>query len=312
MRQPRATHRRVCPGPSPRKRFGQHFLEPAWADKVLRAIAPSATISFSKSARQGALTRPLAARPGTSSRSKSTATWRPRCATMVPPNVTVVEGDFLEITPATVRDDARRDWRAGAVGLKVAGNLPYNIASPILFKSARAVPRRHADCSTRLIMAAAGGGRSHLARPADARYGVLERAAAARGRPSTRCWRCRRARSGRSRRCGRRWSGCAFIRRLPTVRDERAFQGAGAARCSPGAGKRSRTRLTAVRGAVPFSAVDVLATGGDRPAPAARDARAWRIRPAVGHDWLAGSAGNRLVQAGRSSCDSIHAAKLLR
>ena len=34
-----------------RKKFGQHFLEPAWADKVVAAIAPRATIGSSKSGR---------------------------------------------------------------------------------------------------------------------------------------------------------------------------------------------------------------------------------------------------------------------
>ena len=35
--------------PSPhraRKRFGQHFLEPAWVEKVLRAIAPARGETF--------------------------------------------------------------------------------------------------------------------------------------------------------------------------------------------------------------------------------------------------------------------------
>ena len=46
----------------PRKRFGQHFLERTWADKVLRAIAPSPSDLFLEiGPGQGALTRPLAA-----------------------------------------------------------------------------------------------------------------------------------------------------------------------------------------------------------------------------------------------------------
>ena len=35
----------------PRKRFGQHFLAPAWAAKVVKAIAPRRATCFSRSAR---------------------------------------------------------------------------------------------------------------------------------------------------------------------------------------------------------------------------------------------------------------------
>ena len=62
-----------------RKRFGQHFLEPAWVDKVMRAIDPQPDETFIEiGPGRGALTRPLAARAGASSPSKSTATWRRR------------------------------------------------------------------------------------------------------------------------------------------------------------------------------------------------------------------------------------------
>ena len=62
-----------------RKRFGQHFLEPAWARKVVDAIAPQPDDTFLEIG-------PAAARsPGrwprarsTWSPSRSTATWRPR------------------------------------------------------------------------------------------------------------------------------------------------------------------------------------------------------------------------------------------
>ena len=48
---------------APRKQFGQHFLEPAWVDKVIRAIAPQPDEHFIEiGPGAGALTRPLAAR----------------------------------------------------------------------------------------------------------------------------------------------------------------------------------------------------------------------------------------------------------
>ena len=48
---------------SVRKRFGQHFLEPAWVEKVIRAIDPKPDETFIEvGPGRGALTRPLAAR----------------------------------------------------------------------------------------------------------------------------------------------------------------------------------------------------------------------------------------------------------
>ena len=45
-----------------KKRFGQHFLEPAWVTKVLRAVAPEPDDVFLEiGPGPGALTRPLAA-----------------------------------------------------------------------------------------------------------------------------------------------------------------------------------------------------------------------------------------------------------
>ena len=112
-----------------RKRFGQHFLEPAWVAKVIRAIDPQPADHFVEiGPGRGALTRPLLERATRSWRLKSTAIWRPTSAMANSrlPKLTLVEGDFLE---------SAEDARPGAVDpLRVAGNLPYNVASPILFK----------------------------------------------------------------------------------------------------------------------------------------------------------------------------------
>ena len=46
-----------------RKRFGQHFLEPVWVEKVIKAIAPQAEQDFVEiGPGPGALTRPLTQR----------------------------------------------------------------------------------------------------------------------------------------------------------------------------------------------------------------------------------------------------------
>ena len=113
-----------------RKRFGQHFLEPAWVDKVIRAIDPKPDELFIEiGPGRGALTRPLAAR------AKSVVAFeidRDLAAALeadAPSNLTVIVEDFLE-----------PDWYMGFDPhqvprvIRVAGNLPYNVASPILFK----------------------------------------------------------------------------------------------------------------------------------------------------------------------------------
>jgi 16S rRNA (adenine1518-N6/adenine1519-N6)-dimethyltransferase len=110
-----------------RKRFGQHFLERAWVAKVLAAIAPTAEDEFIEiGPGRAALTRPLTetARHVTAFEIDRDLAASLRAA--APPNLTVVEGDFLE-----------SDWllkHRPAHPVRVAGNLPYNVASPILFR----------------------------------------------------------------------------------------------------------------------------------------------------------------------------------
>jgi 16S rRNA (adenine1518-N6/adenine1519-N6)-dimethyltransferase len=110
-----------------RKQFGQHFLEAVWVDKVIAAIDPQPDQSFIEiGSGPGALTHPLAAR------AKSVTAFeidRDLAAHLVAegiPNLTVIEGDFL------TRDSSYFEPRTSC--LRVAGNLPYNVASPIMFK----------------------------------------------------------------------------------------------------------------------------------------------------------------------------------
>jgi 16S rRNA (adenine1518-N6/adenine1519-N6)-dimethyltransferase len=79
-----------------RKRFGQHFLEPAWADKVVKAIAPAAHEVFLEiGPGAGVLTLRLAPRVARLVAIEIDrdliASLRPR----LPANVTLVEGDVL-------------------------------------------------------------------------------------------------------------------------------------------------------------------------------------------------------------------------
>jgi 16S rRNA (adenine1518-N6/adenine1519-N6)-dimethyltransferase len=107
-----------------RKRFGQHFLEAAWVEKVVRAIDPQPDETFIEiGPGRGALTRPLAARTKQLFAYEIDRDLAAELRAEAIPNVTVVEGDVLETL--TVQSPSR-----------VAGNLPYNAASPIMFRLA--------------------------------------------------------------------------------------------------------------------------------------------------------------------------------
>jgi 16S rRNA (adenine1518-N6/adenine1519-N6)-dimethyltransferase len=109
-----------------RKRFGQHFLAPAWADKVVEAIAPSADDRFLEiGPGPGVLTTRLAARSAHVTAVEIDRDLASSLRSLVPPNVDVVVADVLAVDLSAY---------SAAGPLRVAGNLPYNISSPILFK----------------------------------------------------------------------------------------------------------------------------------------------------------------------------------
>jgi 16S rRNA (adenine1518-N6/adenine1519-N6)-dimethyltransferase len=135
-----------------RKRFGQHFLEPAWVEKVVRAIDPRPEDMFIEiGPGRGALTRPLAARAKQVFAYEIDRDLAAELRTEAIPHVTVVEGDVLDTltlqspsSPPPRRRQlgpcpqplAEMQPALGAQPLRVAGNLPYNAASPIMFKLA--------------------------------------------------------------------------------------------------------------------------------------------------------------------------------
>jgi len=113
-----------------RRRFGQHFLEAAWAHRVVAAIEPSADDVFVEiGPGRGALTMPLARaarRVVAVELDRDLVAWLgPR----LPANVTLVAGDVLQTPLAALLPD---DLDRGAA--RVVGNLPYNISTPILFR----------------------------------------------------------------------------------------------------------------------------------------------------------------------------------
>jgi 16S rRNA (adenine1518-N6/adenine1519-N6)-dimethyltransferase len=116
--------------PHAKKRFGQHFLAPEWVVKVMRAIDAKPADTFLEiGPGAGALTRPLADAAGHVVAFEIDRDLAAELRADPPPRFSMVEGDFLKVTPEMVRDAVPT---SGA--LRVAGNLPYNVASPILFK----------------------------------------------------------------------------------------------------------------------------------------------------------------------------------
>jgi 16S rRNA (adenine1518-N6/adenine1519-N6)-dimethyltransferase len=109
-----------------RKKYGQHFLEPAWADKLLAAIDPGPDDRFLEiGAGPGALTLRLASRVRHLTAVEIDPAMVASLAPKVPANVDLLQGDVLDFDVAAL---------AAAAPLRVAGNLPYNVSSPILFR----------------------------------------------------------------------------------------------------------------------------------------------------------------------------------
>ena len=112
-----------------RKRFAQHFLEGPWAAKLVAAINPAPADRFIEiGPGRGALTVPLASRVD---RLLAVEIDRDLAAALTAralPNVSVILGDVLK---ADLRELAAQ---LGPAPVRVVGNLPYNISSPILLR----------------------------------------------------------------------------------------------------------------------------------------------------------------------------------
>jgi 16S rRNA (adenine1518-N6/adenine1519-N6)-dimethyltransferase len=125
---------RDTPSAAARRRFGQHFLERPWAEKVVRAIQPApADVILEIGPGYGAITRPLAAAAAHVIAFEIDRDLAAHLRGGAASNVTIVEGDFLDVTADSLRAELLRA-AVSSDRCRVAGNLPYNVASPILFK----------------------------------------------------------------------------------------------------------------------------------------------------------------------------------
>jgi 16S rRNA (adenine1518-N6/adenine1519-N6)-dimethyltransferase len=111
----------------PRKRFGQHFLaDPGVVDAIVRAIDPRpGQVMVEIGPGLGALTQPLAERLGKLAVIELDRDLAARLRKRR--QLAVTEADVLEV------DFAQLAHTLAAAKLRVVGNLPYNISTPILF-----------------------------------------------------------------------------------------------------------------------------------------------------------------------------------
>ena len=110
----------------PRKRFGQHFLtDRGIIEDIVQAIAPQAGQAMIEiGPGLGAMTQPLVERLG-----HLTVIELDRDLAVLlrkKPELTVIESDVLRVDFRALADVARHK-------LRIVGNLPYNISTPILF-----------------------------------------------------------------------------------------------------------------------------------------------------------------------------------
>ena len=119
--------------PPIRKRFGQHFLEPAWVSKLLAVIRPAPNELFLEvGSGTGQLTLPIAAAGAQVIAVEIDRELAAGLRRIAPPLVQVVTGDILSQDLADLVTVAAGPHSPRPV--RVVGNLPYNLSSPVLFQ----------------------------------------------------------------------------------------------------------------------------------------------------------------------------------
>jgi 16S rRNA (adenine1518-N6/adenine1519-N6)-dimethyltransferase len=113
--------------PIAKKRFGQHFLhDPAVIARILRSIDPQpgdALVEIGPG--EGALTGPLLERAGALTAIEIDRDLVPRLRATFGPALTLVQADALQVDFCALATPGTK--------LRLTGNLPYNISTPLLF-----------------------------------------------------------------------------------------------------------------------------------------------------------------------------------
>jgi len=168
------------PRPRARKRLGQHYLAAGWAARIVQAIDPKPGDVFLEiGPGTGALTLPLAASGAPVLAVEIDRALFADLLPRVPPNVTMLTGDVLtaDVVPylsglGSNRGPAATADPAPARRFRVVGNLPYYIASPILFRLID-LHRQDAFFTDATLMVQREVADRLVARPGTKAYGVL-------------------------------------------------------------------------------------------------------------------------------------------
>ena len=156
-----------------RRRFGQHFLEPAWVAKLVDTLDARPEEAFVEvGPGRGAITVPLASQ---SARVLGIEVDRDLAAELTAaaiPGLTVLRDDVLHADLASVIGE----WLGAPLGpqhqVRVVGNLPYNISSPILFRLLDLSASTQGIRDATLMLQREVADRI-IARPGTREYGVL-------------------------------------------------------------------------------------------------------------------------------------------
>ncbi len=119
-----------------RKRFGQHFLLPVWAARIADAVglSPSDAV-IEVGPGQGVMTLALLERHAALTAIEIDRDLVASLQKALPASVQLIEGDVLRQSWVDLAARTRA-WHAAQTGdvgdVRLVGNLPYNIASPLL------------------------------------------------------------------------------------------------------------------------------------------------------------------------------------
>jgi 16S rRNA (adenine1518-N6/adenine1519-N6)-dimethyltransferase len=143
------------------RRFGQHFLRAASVERLLRVVDARPDEAFLEiGPGAGALTFPLAARAAHVAAVELDPKLAERLRERAPANLTVVEGDALEVDLGALLAEGRT---------RLVGNLPYYVSSPLL--------RRFLDLRDRVsdahVMLQEEVARRVASPPGSKEYGIL-------------------------------------------------------------------------------------------------------------------------------------------
>jgi 16S rRNA (adenine1518-N6/adenine1519-N6)-dimethyltransferase len=168
--------------PRPRKRFAQHFLEPPWVDKLVKAIAPGPLDQFLEiGPGHGALTLKLAPRVAYVTAIEIDRDLIASLTPRLPPNVTLVQGDVLDTDLAGLlslpqfagdpQAPGHAESNPAYLTLRIAGNLPYSISSPILVRLLELASHQPVRDATLMLQREVVD--RIVAKPGSPEYGVL-------------------------------------------------------------------------------------------------------------------------------------------